>query len=171
MNTIKPSNKTAFTLIELLVVIAIIGLLSTISIVALNRARSKARDSRRVADMHQLVNAIDMYYDIYGEYPPLADNDAGSSNYDRTSDGVFMPNLVSAGLIGSAMEDPWNDRNYFYYHYFGAGSPYLTSYCPASPAQRVIHFALESNSSLTGFAIPCGPQSVTTGYIRCICLY
>ncbi|MEI7451751.1 MAG: FISUMP domain-containing protein [Candidatus Falkowbacteria bacterium] len=61
--------KKAFTLIELLVVIAIIGLLATIAIVALNNARSKARDARRVADVKQIQTALDLYYNDAGHYP------------------------------------------------------------------------------------------------------
>ncbi|MEY4744976.1 MAG: hypothetical protein RL272_921, partial [Candidatus Parcubacteria bacterium] len=48
------SNNKGFTLIELLVVIAIIGLLSTLAVVALNSARQKSRDSKRVADIKQI---------------------------------------------------------------------------------------------------------------------
>jgi len=62
-------NKQGFTLIELLVVIAIIGLLSTLSIVALNQARARSRDARRVADVKQIQTALEMYYNDYNQYP------------------------------------------------------------------------------------------------------
>lgn len=46
--------KKGFTLVELLVVIAIIALLSTLSVVALNSARAKSRDARRLSDIRQI---------------------------------------------------------------------------------------------------------------------
>ena len=62
-------KKKGFTLIELLVVVAIIGLLATLSIVALNTARAKARDARRVADIKQIQTALELYYNDTGLYP------------------------------------------------------------------------------------------------------
>ncbi len=62
-------NKKAFTLIELLVVIAIIGLLSTLSIIALNSARAKARDAKRISDVKQMQVALEMYYNDMTDYP------------------------------------------------------------------------------------------------------
>jgi len=53
-------NQKGFTLIELLVVIAIIGLLSTMAVVSLNSARGKARDAKRVSDVKQISNLIEM---------------------------------------------------------------------------------------------------------------
>ncbi len=61
---------SAFTLVELLVVIAIIGILSTLSVVAFNNVRAKARDSRRLSDVRQIGMALEMYYGDYGQYPP-----------------------------------------------------------------------------------------------------
>jgi len=62
-------NQQGFTLIELLVVIAIIGLLSTLSIVALNQARARSRDARRLADVKQIQTALEMYYNDKNTYP------------------------------------------------------------------------------------------------------
>ena len=65
----KKINQKGFTLIELLVVIAIIGLLSTLAVVALNNARSKSRDARRLSDIKQIQTALELYYNDAGGYP------------------------------------------------------------------------------------------------------
>ena len=62
-------NKLAFTLIELLIVIAIIGILSTATVVSLNQAKAKARDARRLSDITQIRQALDVYYYSEGAYP------------------------------------------------------------------------------------------------------
>jgi len=49
-----------FTLIELLVVVSIIGILSTLAVFALNDARAKARDAKRLSDVKQIVNILAM---------------------------------------------------------------------------------------------------------------
>ena len=74
----KFKNNSAFTLIELLVVVAIIGLLSSVVMASLNSARGKARDAKRASDVHQLKNALQMYYiDNNGSYPSVGADDTG----------------------------------------------------------------------------------------------
>ena len=64
-------SRAGFTLVELLVVIAIIGILASVVLVSLNSARGKARDARRISDLHQLSLALENYYDSMGQYPIL----------------------------------------------------------------------------------------------------
>lgn len=64
-------NLKGFTLIELLIVIAAIGLLSSIVVVLLNGARIKSRDSRRVAYVKQITDALELYYLHNGIYPTV----------------------------------------------------------------------------------------------------
>ena len=62
-------NKKGFTLIELLVVVAIMGLLASLAVIALNTARARARDARRVSDIKQIQTALELYYMDNYKYP------------------------------------------------------------------------------------------------------
>jgi len=75
INLSTSSKLKGFTLIELLVVIAIIGLLSTLAVVALNSARQKARDAKRVADIKQVQTALELFYNDNSGYPWTPDGD------------------------------------------------------------------------------------------------
>lgn len=61
--------KKGFTLLELLVVICIIGILAGLTIVSTSRARAKARDDKRKADMQTVALSLEMYYANQKSYP------------------------------------------------------------------------------------------------------
>lgn len=61
MNVTYTSRIKAFTLIELLIVIGIIGLLSSVVLVALSRARNSTQDSARVQALVQVRSALAIY--------------------------------------------------------------------------------------------------------------
>jgi prepilin-type N-terminal cleavage/methylation domain-containing protein len=63
------TDSRGFTLVELLVVIGIIGLLSTMTIAAVNNARGKARIARAQGDVKQLATAIQLLAADTGKWP------------------------------------------------------------------------------------------------------
>jgi prepilin-type N-terminal cleavage/methylation domain-containing protein/prepilin-type processing-associated H-X9-DG protein len=64
------ARNRAFTLIELLVVIAIIGILASLLLPAVVRAKQAAHKIRCVSQLRQLAFALQMYADEHdGEYP------------------------------------------------------------------------------------------------------
>ncbi|MEK7519682.1 MAG: type II secretion system protein [Patescibacteria group bacterium] len=113
MNT--TDTKKGFTLIELLVVIAIIGILSSVVIVSLNNARSKARDAARKSNMQAMTTAYALYASeqIGGDCAPLEVDTAAAAGIGSIqgwtvtavpgNDGIGVPDFNTAcGTAGSA---------------------------------------------------------------------
>lgn len=118
-------RKNGFTLIELLVVIAIIAVLSSIVISSLSTARSKARDSSRVAQIRQIQTQLDMYFDANGVYPNPSSSDCAGWNTGNATYANFITSL-SPWKTPRDMGSYSCDGGLFYYRY-AAGS----NGCPA----------------------------------------
>ena len=118
---VKSNSKKGFTLIELLVVIAIIGLLATLSVIALNTARVKARDARRVSDIKQIQTALEMAFDasVDSKYPTPVNNKVPTSTY--ISSVPTNPKPVDTGCT-TGPDD-------YFYALTDSGASYTLSYC------------------------------------------
>jgi|TARA_B100000959_G_scaffold241149_1_gene262833 prepilin-type N-terminal cleavage/methylation domain-containing protein/prepilin-type processing-associated H-X9-DG protein len=109
----KITNRAAFTLIELLVVIAIIGILASLLLPVLGRAKKKANTLKSVSNQGNIAKAYVMYLDDNeGWYPVVAGPaSVGGKQGFAWGDGLKpLPDVV-ARLYGAkvpASERPLN---------------------------------------------------------------
>lgn len=93
-----------FTLVELLVVISIIGLISAITLAALNSARSKGSDATIRADLNTIFKQAEIVYD-----------NASPNNYANVCSNGVVQNAIQSASQASAGYD-WitngNTRDY-----------------------------------------------------------
>lgn len=132
------SSRKGFTLIELLVVISIIGLLSTLAVVALNSARQKSRDTKRLADVKQIQTALELFYSDNNRYA-VADTPVelgtattnklcGSAGFAGTCSGTTYMGLVPRSPRPQDGPCTTSDNQYLY----GSPSPsgsYEITFC------------------------------------------
>ena len=116
-------RQKGFTLIELLIVIGVISILAGGLLILIDPGKqlAKARDAQRKADLHEIQNALEEYYNDHGQYPVACNDDAASpSRHSMTGDNWF-PQLNP--YIKKMPKDPKNIANYpnsstsFYYEY------------------------------------------------------
>ncbi|EKD76564.1 MAG: hypothetical protein ACD_43C00058G0002 [uncultured bacterium] len=100
-----------FTLIELLIVIAIIGLLATLAIVSLSTAQQKARDAKRIADLKQIQNAVELYNSEHNGAYPIA-SAAANNIWAGTAAPAFA--FALNPYLTNMPQDPTNDGTYYY---------------------------------------------------------
>ena len=108
------NSRAAFTLMELLVVVAIIGVLASLLLPALSRAREKARQTFCIGNVRQLAVAARMYWDDndgrafrFRSHPTnngevywfgwLERGGEGQRSFDRTA-GALHPYLAGRGV-------------------------------------------------------------------------
>ncbi len=122
-------NKSGFTLIELLVVIAIIGLLSTLSILALNTARARSRDAKRISDVKQMQTALEMYFNDNNTYP------SSVTSGDKLM-ATGTPSVTYMGVVPTAPtpadSSACASTNSYVYNSTDNGSSYTITYCLGS---------------------------------------
>lgn len=137
-------NKKGFTLIELLVVIAIIGLLSTLSILALNSARARARDAKRIADIKQIQTALEMYYNDTGDYPATASVTAGATL--SSTNGTYLRAVPSPPLPTDGTNCGTSVVAYTYAKTgtTGSNSSYTIQYCLGATINEVTGNTLQT---------------------------
>lgn len=107
-----------FTIVELLIVIVVIGILAAITIVSYNGVQSRAQDSRRVSDITNIRDAIELYKIQNNTFPAVTSANTDSSGWEVSYiNNSFIPALRTSGVLNADLLDPLNNSTYFYRYY------------------------------------------------------
>ncbi len=119
-------------------VIAIIGLLASVVLLALNGARQKSRDAKRLADVRQLASALELFFNDVSAYPSVGYasqqvlGTADTSAYNSSGTRVYLtPTYIglipTAPLPADSPCTPATGSNP--YSYQSNGSTYTLTFC------------------------------------------
>lgn len=116
-----------FTLIELLVVISIIGILASVVLVSLNSARSKSRDAKRLADVRQIMTALELYYNDNSGYPAAGGARGGPGSGGTVPFSTYLVQYPSYPTPSGPV--PCADNTEYTYTQLGSGTGYSIAFC------------------------------------------
>lgn len=140
-----------FTLVEILIVVAIIATLASVALVGLGPVQRNGRDTRRISDLRQVQNGVELYYAKCGYYPGNAQSGSDCTGFSPASDWTSL----SAALTGSAIgiskvpNDPRAGNSYQY------GSTTGSSYVLAATLENLGSTQLRDDIDGTVEGIDC----------------
>lgn len=112
--------RKGFTLIEILIVVAIIAILASIVLVGLGPTQQSGRDARRLSDLHEIQNGLELYYSKCGYYPGGVEATTPCGAFVAANSYNNTGNTVVEALDGSSIgitvlpDDPTSGKHYFY---------------------------------------------------------
>lgn len=158
-------SKSGFTIVEIMIVVLVIGILASIVIVSYNQVQARSRDSKRKADVSNMIKALEIYYGDNGSYPiaSTTNSSVGSIWYssDTTSWNTFKTAMTGAidifpsdpSNIGGDVTSLSSAHNYAYYANtsnscnVAAGQMYIIVYrYEVTPKESAIDGSCTSNN-------------------------
>lgn len=98
-----------FTIVELVIVMVVIGILATIIMVSVSRARERSYLTRANADLLTVANATKLYVNKHNEYPPDVSRNIPAEIKEFISSNIPTSQWPSAPWPGSNFDyDAWD---------------------------------------------------------------
>jgi len=154
-------TRGGFTLIEMLIVVAIIGILAGAVIVGLGPAQKGGRDARRLSDLRQVQNALELYYNKNQKYP----------NSLSSNDWAGLSGALTGAAIGvnNVPKDPQSTQTY-YYATDTNGTTYVLGTLLENPTGQAAS-STYSGTTPSGLQAPAFPSNCGTAQANGTLLY
>lgn len=136
--------RKGFTLIEILIVVAIIAILASVILVGLGPTQQAGRDARRLSDITEVQNGLELYYSKFGGYP----GDANGANGGPESYSSMGAALTGAGIGVSQFPNDPSSGGTYYYGNNGTSGSLGSSYILAAKLENA------SNTAFTNYKGP-----------------
>ena len=109
-------KQQGFTLIEILIVVAIIAILASVVLVGLGPTQRAGRDARRLSDLREIQNGLELFYNKCGYYPGSIDG-SGACSTGVPSDWTALATALQGVGVSSLPNDPNASYSYGYFPY------------------------------------------------------
>lgn len=118
------NERKGFTLIEILIVVAIIAILASVVLVGLGPTQQAGRDARRISDLREVQNGLELYFNRCGFYPGQAAPASGACTFTAApADWAALTTVLTTSGIGvtNVPNDPNTNQSYVYGSTDGSG--------------------------------------------------
>jgi prepilin-type N-terminal cleavage/methylation domain-containing protein len=138
------NTKKGFTLIEILIVVAIIAILASVVLVGLGPTQQAGRDARRISDLSEVQNGLELYYNDCGYYPGSAQTAAPCGAFSQISSWTGTASLTASlqGTTAIGVSTVPNDPSAGHTYQYGTnntGSSYVIEATLENPNNSVFN--------------------------------
>ena len=156
-------NKKGFTLIEMLIVVTIVALLSSLILVGLQPARTAARDARRIVDLNQVKNGLELYFNKCGYYPGQIQPDLRCSIFQPISTWQELTDaLTGSNLDIDALPNDLTTGNTYLYATDSSGKHYILGAVFENPSNPALQSSVHNDKITFSIPFSCDPPVYCT---------
>jgi general secretion pathway protein G len=104
------NSESGFSLTELVLTMGIVSLTAGLASAKMNDVLPSARDAQRLANIHQVQTALNLFYADHGQYPLVKEKELSQKNWQEMGKMLVSNDLRT--YMPEVPNDPLNNEKY-----------------------------------------------------------